>query len=94
MPKKLTRKLTLRQRLRADAETRLDKIISDSQDEVNKLLEGTGLACWDVMLLATGRKNNTLRSHLVSKLANEAEEELERIYNAQQSLPGVEDAKA
>ena len=73
MPK--TQKLTLRQRLRADAEKKLDALQSELDQAVERILDnaGTEIAAWDFLHLAGSKQNKSLRAHLVTKLANEAE---------------------
>lgn len=85
MPKNKKR-LTLRQRLRADAEEKLDGLIKAAGDAVDEILAGTNLAAWDLMHLASSKQNKTLRAHMVTELANQKEAELERLYNNQQDL--------
>jgi hypothetical protein len=78
--------MTLRQRLRADAEKKLDSLIAAAGDAVDEILAGTNLAAWDLMHLASSKQNKTLRAHMVTELANQKEDELERLYNNQQDL--------
>lgn len=98
MPKKNDRKLTLRQRLRADAEKKLDRILKDLELAADRVLDqaGTGLATWDLLHLAGSKQNKSLRAHMVTQLANEAEAAIERIYNNQQelSLGGQDESEA
>ena len=88
MKTKKVRKVTFRQRLRADADERLTKMIvamrgagvvvcDDSKTNINP---------YDVMRLACGRQNKSLRYQVVSDLANEMEAELEKLYNKQMNL--------
>lgn len=88
MPKKkmTLKKLTLRQRLRNDAEAQLDKLVAQAGDAVDQILAGTSLTAWDLMHLASSTQNKSLRAHMVTQLANEKEAELERLYNKQQDL--------
>jgi hypothetical protein len=93
MPKKkmTLKKLTLRQRLRNDAEAQLDKLVAQAGDAVDQILAGTSLTAWDLMHLASSNQNKSLRAHMVTQLANEKEAELERLYNKQQDLDLGED---
>jgi len=88
MPKKNEPRLTLRQRLRADAEKKLDQILKELEQATARVLDqaGTDIATWDLLHIAGSRQNKSLRAHLVTKLANEAEAELEKLYNNQQKL--------
>lgn len=87
MPKK-ERTLTLRQRLRLDAEKKLDRILHDLELAADQILDRakTGLVTWDLLHLAGSKQNKSLRAHMVTKLANEAELELERLYNNQAEM--------
>ena len=75
--------LTLRQRLRADAEKQLDRIVDQADAAVGELLRDTPLITADVMHLSSSKQTKSLRSHMVSALANAKERELERLYNNQ-----------
>lgn len=79
--------MTLRQRLRADADKKLDNLVVQATEAVDKILEDTPLIAADLMHLASAKQNKTLRSHMVGVLANQAEQELEAIYNKQMGLP-------
>jgi hypothetical protein len=79
--------ITLRQRLRADAEKELDKLIEDAIERVEVLLVGTSLVSgMDLMRLACSTKNKSLRQKMVTQIANGKERKLERMYNDQQKL--------
>lgn len=85
--------MTLRQRLRADADKRLDaleramisaavRVCEENDTELNPAL---------LMQLASQPKHGkTLRHQLITDLANEAEAKLEAIYNNQLPLSGVD----
>jgi hypothetical protein len=92
MPNKNEKKLTLRQRLRAAAETNLDKILREMEHAAARVLDeaGTDIDEYDLMHLCAHKDQKSLRSKLVTQLANEAESGLERIYNTQLGLPGVD----
>ena len=95
MEKKVTKKTkvkvtSFRQRLRDSAENRLQQMESTVRILVTEALksEGTEVNPYDVMRLACGSQTKTLRTRLVTELANETERELERLYyNNQQQLP-------
>ena len=94
MEKKVTKKTkvkvtSFRQRLRGQAGERLAKMIMSCiamvTDEVAKQ---TKINPYDVMRLACGGQTKTLRTRLITELANETYLELERLYyNNQQKLP-------
>lgn len=81
-------KMTLRQRLRNDSEKKLEKIIYKINDATKVVLEdaGTNLNWQDVIRLAGSMRSKSLKTQLITQLANEAEDELERLYNNQQTL--------
>jgi len=86
--------MTLRQRLRADADKKLDNLVERATEAVDKILEDTPLIAADLMHLASSKQNKTLRSHMVGVLANSAEEELEKLYNSQMKLIPDEEVSA
>ena len=84
---KKSKKLTLRQRLRADAEKKLDGMVEQACERVAGVTEGTSVDFFRLMQLASQPQHSkTLKHDLVTALANDAEDELERIYNDQQKL--------
>ena len=94
--KKNDKKVTLRQRMRLDAEPKLDALIHDARLAVNKVAKGTPIGPGLLMQLAASPLDHkTLRHKLVTLLANAAERELEELYNRQvaMNLEG-DDAKA
>lgn len=81
--------MTFRQRLRADAELKLDKMMSSMGtagirvcEEHNSEIDHTLL----MQLASQPVQGKTLRSKLIGELANEAEAAVEKIYNNQQGL--------
>ena len=89
---KKSKKLTLRQRLRADADKKLEAMVEQACEKVATITEGTSVDFYRLMQLASQPSHSkTLRHDLITALANDAEAELERIYNDQMKLPGVED---
>ena len=87
MPTK--KKLTLRQRMRDAAEKKLDRLV-DAMRAAGKHVcdeDKVGLDPSLVMQLASQpEQGKTLRHQLITELANEAEAELEKIYNDQLNL--------
>jgi len=86
--KKAKKKVSFRQRLRAESQERLEKIAVDVSEaalaavrshntEINPLL---------VMQLLCSQQTKTLRENLITELSNEKELELEAIYNTQLGL--------
>jgi hypothetical protein len=91
MGKKKAPALTLRQRLRQAASAKLDGMVEQIQEQATAVCGDTSLLGVDLMHLASSRQNKTLREHMISALANDAEAELERLYNNQMGVPGVGD---
>ena len=89
MTTKKAKKMTFRQRLRADAEDKLQQMESTVRLLATDALksEGTTINPFDVMRLASGTQTKSLRYRLIGELANEKEAELEALYNKQQDLP-------
>lgn len=83
------KKMGLRQRLRHDANKKLLEIGKTAYAGVERAMEehDTKLNPMDVMRFIAGNQVRTLQQELITQLANEAEAELERIYNRQQGLP-------
>ncbi len=82
------RKMTFRQRLRAQSEERLEKMASVIRLQAIESVKAVSqINPFDVMKLACGTQTKSLRYRLVTELANEAEAELEALYNKQIELP-------
>jgi hypothetical protein len=82
-------KLTFRQRLRKDAEAKLDAMITTMGAAGVRVVEehDSGIDPALLMQLASQPvQGKTLRHELVTKLANEKEDELEKLYNDQAKL--------
>lgn len=87
------KRLTLRQRLRNDAEKRLDEILQMMRQAGARVTDEAGTEIQPSLLMQLASQPNegkTLRNSLVTQLANEAEAKLEAIYNRQIALPGVD----
>lgn len=93
---KTEKKLTLRQRMRQDAEPKLDALIREARIAVEKVVGGTRIAPSLLMQLAASpAEHKTLRHKLVTMLANDAETELEALYTRQVAMDlGGADANA
>jgi hypothetical protein len=86
---------SFRQRLRAEAYSRLEKILDDADNAImgSVASNGTEISRFDVMRLLSAGQTKTLRDTLVTELANEKEAELEALYNKQMNLlPEDDDA--
>lgn len=82
------KKTTLRQRLRHDANEKLLEIGKTAFAGVERALEehDTDISATELMRFLSGTQVSTLQEKLITDLANEAEAELEEIYNRQQGL--------
>ena len=82
------KKMTFRQRLRTDAEERLDAMIVAMADNARVVCKArkTEINSYDVMQLLCASQTKSLRHRLITELANERMAELEAIYNRQQHL--------
>lgn len=80
------KKPTLRQQLREQAESELEILRNKVVDTVAKMMPHY-LATQDLLTLASSKRNQSLKNKLVSKIANEKEAELLRLYNKQSELP-------
>ncbi len=81
------KKMTFRQRLRAQSEERLQHMESAIRILATESVKAvSAINPFDVMRLASGTQTKSLRHRLVTELANEAEAELEALYNKQMDL--------
>lgn len=83
------KQVTLRQRLRLDAEKKLDVLINSMLHAGERVVEehDTGIDPALLMQLASQPQHGkTLRNDLITKLANEKEAALEKLYNSQLDL--------
>lgn len=82
------KKMTLRQRLRHDADEKIGELEQLVSKAVTDAVEGAGVELnpYDVMRLCTGGQTKSLRERVITELANQKEAELEKIYNDQQDL--------
>jgi len=80
--------LTFRQRLRERSADRLDSIAIGVAKAADSAIEkaDTDIHVHDVMRLLCGGQTKTLREQLITELSNEAEADLEKIYNRQIGL--------
>lgn len=76
---------TLRQQMRAQAELDLDKLVKDVEKAVAKVVPGY-LGQTEILKLLSSSQTKTVREHLVTRMANVAEENLVKLWNDQQTL--------
>lgn len=89
MPKKNEKALTLRQRLRLDAEKKLDAMVSNMGAAAVRVCEEHESEIDPALLMQLASqptKGKTLRHTLITKLTNEKELVLEKLYNNQMDL--------
>ncbi len=88
MSKKKAKRVTLRQRMRKQAEGEINAFESLVVTGVERALEeaGVDLDPYDVMRLFGNSQTKYLREKAVISLANQYEAELEALYNRQQEL--------
>ena len=89
MPKKPTKSLTLRQRLRLDAEKKLDAMLATMQAAGVRVCEEHDSSIDPALLMQLSSQpqhGKTLRHDLITKLTNEKEVALEKLYNNQMDL--------
>jgi len=84
----MTKKMTLRQRLREDAARKLEAIGSTMNAAAERVADehDTNIDMTEVMKMLANTQVGTLQQKLIGELANEAEVKLERLYNSQQDL--------
>ena len=78
--------LTLRQRLRADAEKKLNVLINSMLHAGERVVEESDTGIDPALLMqltSQPQQGKTLRNRLVTQLANEKEAALEKLYNNQ-----------
>jgi hypothetical protein len=81
--------MTLRQRLRADAEKKLDAMVQTMNAAGVRVCEEHDSDIDPALLMQLAsqpQQGKTLRSDLITRLANEKERALERLYNNQMDL--------
>lgn len=78
--------MTLRQRLRQDAEKHLENLMERTAEAIKPIAKDSGLKVQDLAKLVTGGDHKTLAHDCVTTLTNAKERELERLYNSQMDL--------
>ena len=77
---------TLRQQLRDKAEERLQELIIEALDAINRVSMPHAIGGPSLAKLISGGEQKTHRHMLVTHLANNAEAELVKLWNNQQEL--------
>lgn len=78
--------LSLRQRLRQDAEKQLDNLLERTAEAIQPVAADSGLSVHDLAKAITPGDHKTLRHDMVTYLTNAKERELEKLYNNQMDL--------
>lgn len=84
----MSKKQTLRQMLREEATSELEILCNQVVDKVQKMMPHY-LPGHDVMRLISSSRNQALKDKLVTKIANEKEQGLLRIYAEKKEAPSV-----
>ena len=93
-PKK---RVSLRQRLRADALLKLEGLAERMREAAKEVAQDAVISPDELMRYVSSSKHKALQDALVTQLADEIERELREIYNKQMSLgidPKLEDDDA
>ena len=83
---KAKKEQTLRQKMRAAAEGRLNDLMRAMQGAAGEVVSDTTIDPVDLMGMCCKSQVGTLREKLVTRLANEAEDDLVALWNNQQDL--------
>lgn len=87
MAKSKKRKPSLRQRLRTDAEKKLELLITNVRKEASAVVHETSVDPALLMQLAAQpERSKSLRNALVTVIANDTERKLEKLYNDQMDM--------
>jgi len=80
------KRVTLRQELRAVAETNLVAIKKAAAENIDIIAEHEGIDPHDLIRVISAGRHKTAEHNLVTQLANKAEAELVKLWNDQQDL--------
>jgi len=80
------KRLTMRQELRAVAETKVDAITGEATKAIDKIAKKHGVERHDLVKAISHGSSKTAEHNLVTQLANKAEVELVALWNNQQKL--------
>jgi len=88
-----SKKPSLRSRLRSDAATQLGALMAAAGKAIDKIGAPAGIHRVDLAKMIGSSQTDTLRTKLVTQLADRHEAELEKIYNTQLDLLAQESKK-
>ena len=83
---KKSKKLSFRQRLRAEADTRLTVLQQRMESAAIEVSKDEAISPFDLMRLCCTGMTKTMRARMITQLADAKEAELEQIFNNQQDL--------
>ena len=86
MTEKNTKRLTMRQELRAAAAVKLKKIKLEAAKVIDKIAKREDLVWQDLVKAIAEGSHKTAEHNLVTQLANKAETDLIKLWNDQQNL--------
>lgn len=90
---KAKKELSLRQQMRKQAELDLDALLDNVREAVSGVAPGY-LGSVDLLKLLSSSQTKTVRERVITKMANQAEAELVKLWNNQQKLDLGEDNAA
>jgi len=83
---KAKKELSLRQQMRTSAEHKLVVLMGEMEFAAKKVASRQAVSAEDLMGMLCKTQTNTLHDKLVTQLANQAENDLVKLWNDQQSL--------
>jgi len=81
--------MKLRARLKADAEKRLDQLVRNLSAEATEIGRLVGAEGIDMAKLVCMKRNASLRTRLINRMADKAEDELIEKYNDQMDISDI-----
>jgi len=79
----MSKKETLRQKLKKDAAFTLERMVEDAHKQLQKVVHATPIRSVTIAALVAGGRVETIRKHCINKLAASAEAELLNLYEGQ-----------
>lgn len=92
--KKKARKTTFRSRIRQQATTRLDRLLSDAHNAIEGVIKDTNapVTVETLARILSSSDTKTIRVRVITDMADQYEAELEALYNKQQEKLDLGDA--
>lgn len=85
--------MTLRQKLRADAEKQLAGLREQMNEAAQKVTADLEINPYDLMRLCCTGQTKTVKAQLITDLANHKERQLEKLYNDQMGMFDADEEK-